>query len=185
MSTLSTKTPYLALLLSACWTGAAPVQQTVEPKPEAHAMETAKTKVIEGIVRFEGDRVALEQNGQLVALDESFGSLWVLVFGCEARATARNNRIERLELTGADCPYREIGRIEEVTGTLVREIGAPGTKLAGSPMTYFDSDGMRYGVIGGAVPDPGIEVTVRVRKLLANMAYAARDTDRDIWFEED
>ncbi|HTL33883.1 MAG TPA: hypothetical protein VL326_12195 [Kofleriaceae bacterium] len=179
---MSTKTPYLALVLSACWTGSVPVQQTVEPKPEAHAVD--KTKTLEGIVRLEGDNVALESDGQLVTLDESSRGVWIMVYGCQATAHTRGKRIERLELIGT-CAYKEVGPIEEVTGTLVHEVGTPGSKLAGSNMTYFDSDGVRYGVIGGAMPDPDAEVTVRVRKLVANMAYMARTTDRDVWFEEE
>jgi len=143
-----------------------------------------RTKTLEGIVRLEGDNVALEQDGQLVTLDESSRGVWIMVYGCQATAHTRSKRIERLELTG-DCRYNEVGPIEEVSGTLVHEVGSPGSKLAGSKMTYFDSDGVRYGVIGGAMPEPGAPVTVRVRKLVANMAYAARMTDRDVWFEED
>ena len=144
-----------------------------------------KTKTLEGIVRLEGDNVALESDGQLVTLDESSRGVWVMVYGCQAIVYTRGKRIERLELISDDCMYREVGPIEEVSGTLVHEVGAPGSKLAGSKMTYFDSDGVRYGVIGGAMPDPGAAVTVRVRKLVANMAYAARMTDRDVWFEEE
>jgi hypothetical protein len=81
--------------------------------------------------------------------------------------------------------YREVGPIETIRGTLVVETGAPGTKLAGSKTVVFNSDGERYGVIGGQVPEEGREVTVRARKLSANMAYVARSTEHDLWFEPD
>jgi hypothetical protein len=150
--------------------------------PEVRHVE--KTQVYSGVLRLEGDFVVIEGEQKKVLAEPSNG-VWIMLYGCTVNAHTRRGFIERLEIEPSDCMYREVGPIEVVHGTLVVEVGAPGTKLAGSKTVYFDSDGDRYGVIGGEVPAEGREVTVRARKLLANMAYAARATERDIWFESD
>ena len=143
-----------------------------------------KTQIYSGVLRLEGDNVVIEGDAKKV-LSEPSNGVWIMLYGCTVRAHTRRGFIERLEIEPGDCMYREVGPIEVVRGTLVTETGAPGTRSAGSRTSYFDSDGDRYGVIGGQVPAEGHEVTVRARKLLANMAYAARSTERDIWFESD
>ncbi|HUS30243.1 MAG TPA: hypothetical protein VMZ53_17165 [Kofleriaceae bacterium] len=143
-----------------------------------------KTQVYSGVLRIEDENVVIEGAQKSVLAEPGIG-VWIMLYGCSVTAHTRRGFIERVEIDQADCMYREVGPVELVRGTLVVETGAPGSKLAGSRTNYFDSDGDRYGVIGGHIPDEGREVTVRVRKLLANMAYAARATERDIWFEED
>ena len=80
--------------------------------------------------------------------------MFKLVDGCHVRATTRDNKVVRLQLKGANCAYTEVGPIQTVTGTRTIQNGPPGSKLADSPSDYFDADGVRYGVAGGAKPEP-------------------------------
>jgi hypothetical protein len=180
---MSTRTiaPYLAVVLAACWTGSTPVQKTVVPKPEVRRVENLQT--YEGVLRLEGDNVVIEGDQKKV-LQEPGTGVWIMLYGCAVRVHTRNGYIERVESTANDCMYKEVGPIESVRGRLVVETGVPGSKMAGSTL-YFDAGGSRYGVIGGTMPAEGQDVTVRLRKLVANMAYAARSTEQDVFFETD
>jgi len=142
-------------------------------------------QVYEGILRIEADNVAIEQGGQVRVLAEPGTGVWIMLYGCAVRAHTRNGFIERVESTANDCMYREVGPIESMRGTIVTDVYPAGSMLAGSIVVYFESGGIRYGVIGGNMPTQtgGQEVTVRVRKLSANLAYAARATEYDVFFE--
>jgi len=138
----------------------------------------------EGVLRLEGDNVVIEGEEKKV-LQEPGTGVWIMLYGCSVRVHTRNGYIERVESTANDCMYKEVGPIESVRGQLVVETGPPGSKLGSTTSVYFDADGMRYGVIGGSMPAEGQDVTVRLRKLVANMAYAARSTEQDVFFETD
>ena len=144
-------------------------------------MENLQT--YEGILRLEGENVVIEGDQKKV-LQEPGTGVWIMLYGCSVRVHTRNGYIERVESTANDCMYKEVGPIESVRGKLVVETGVPGSKMAGSTIVYFDEpNGTRYGVIGGTMPAEGQDVTVRLRKLVANMEYAARSTERDVFFE--
>ena len=141
-------------------------------------------KTYEGVVRIGAAHVEIEHDGQRIELAEPNTGVFKLVDGCHVRATTRDNKVVRLQLKGANCAYTEVGPIQTVTGTRTIQNGPPGSKLADSPSDYFDADGVRYGVAGGAKPEVGKQVSARVRVLKANMAYVARSSEADVWFED-
>jgi hypothetical protein len=175
-------TPYLTVILAACWTGATPVQHTVDDHVESTTM--AQTQELEGVLSELGNHLGVETNGDTVALLEPADGVWRQLLGCRAKIVARDKRIERAEIADGNCPYKTVGPVATYSGTFSVEIGAPGTKMAGSTQWSFVIDGVRYGLTGDPLTVAGRVIDVRARKLVANMAYAARSTDQDLWILE-
>jgi hypothetical protein len=148
---------------------------------------TSAPREVKGTLRLDVGIVLLyTDGGQVLPTTESAGTLWDWANGQAVTATVRSQGgrllLESLRVDG-DAAYGAVSAIEPMQGKLVVEVGAPGTKLAGDVRTFFDaSTGERFGVLGGEPPPPNQLVTVRVRRLVARMSYAARETGIDVYF---
>lgn len=161
------------------------MKHTVQPPRSRDATEelTATLRIDAGHVWLELD------SGERVATSETPSALWT--WAADQKVLARGSctdaddtfRIESLKMTTDTHPYVEVGPESVVHGKLVRETAPPGSKLAGSPpqQVFLTDDGKRYGVLGEGLPPVDKEVAVRARKLVADMSYAARQTDADLY----
>src|SRR5690606_4502318 len=98
---------------------------------------------------------------------------------------ATHFRVDRMRLVDpvrGQQPYLEVGPEQLLRGELVVESAPAGSKLAGtSALTFRGEDGTRYPVIGDGALTPAGPVAVRARVLLADLTYAARSGDSDLW----
>ncbi|HSD89333.1 MAG TPA: hypothetical protein VLB44_17510 [Kofleriaceae bacterium] len=159
------------------------MKQTVQPPKSHDAAEQ-----ISATLRIDTGHVWLElESGERLATVEPASPLWT--WAADARVVVRGAcseddrfRIESLRMTTDVHPYVEVGPEVVVQGRLVREMPPAGSKLAGSPQQVFlANDGGRYGVLGEALPPIDQDVAVRARKLVADMSYAARSTEADLY----
>ena len=138
---------------------------------------------LEGKLVEKGGVLSVEKDGTLEPIAEK-GLLWRQFAGCMVRLQLRDGLIQELDGLDAACPYTHVGPEEPMRGRIVTRVGPPGTKLAGSVVTFFDgSDGVRYGATGMQLK-PGPH-KIQGRKMVANMAYAARSTEKDVWIVSD
>lgn len=140
-----------------------------------------KVRTFEGTLAVHGPVLVIDKDHERHHFSEPGTPALV---GCRARVTTHDEHIEHIEMLDEDCPYTYVGPVESIRGTFAIEIGTAGTKMAGVRRVFFDAaDGERFGVLGESSPTTGSVVTIRARKLSANMPYAARETERDIWIQ--
>jgi hypothetical protein len=159
------------------------MKQTIQPPRSRDA-----TEQVSATLRIDGGRVWLElESGERLATVEPASSLWT--WAADARVVVRGAcseddrfRIESLTMATDVHPYVEVGPEVVMHGRLVREMPPAGSKLAGSPQQVFvTTDGGRFGVVGGELPPADQDAAVRARKLVADMSYAARSTEADVY----
>jgi hypothetical protein len=134
-----------------------------------------------------------------VVVDYRANEIWRPFENLEVRATgkrwhpdrdvqainATHFTVERLEVADRAQARRffALGPERECHGKLVTVAGEPGSKSEGSTILYFNADGRRYEVAGGAAPDavPAGEVTALVRDVEINPAWAATRGGPFVW----
>lgn len=189
------------LAIAGCWTSSTstPVTTPASPQPTPAAHERRATVRIDaepGSKRFQG--VWLEfADGARWVIDyrarepwRSFQDREVLVTGgcyepLGQAIMATHFRVDRMRLVDpvrGRQPYLEVGPEQLLHGELVIESAPTGSKLAGtSALTFRVEDGTRYPVTGDGALTPAGPVAVRARVLLADLTYAARTGDSDLW----
>jgi hypothetical protein len=75
--------------------------------------------------------------------------------------------------------FHGIGPEQTLTGSFVSETGAPGTKLEGSTLAYFEADGKRRELAGGKTGTGAATIIARVVDI--NLAYQATTGGEQLW----
>lgn len=78
--------------------------------------------------------------------------------------------------------FHGFGAEQTLNGSFVTETGAPGTKLEGSTLAYFEADGKRREIAGGEAGQGAATIVARVVEI--NLAYAATTGGEQLWVVE-
>ena len=140
---------------------------------------------VHGKMERRGNHMAVAGVGTI----EQSDPMWLWADGHEVTATIETagDKVSIVSLSvSGDVPYRSVGPEETRAGTIVIEVGAPGSKMEGSKQTFFvdDKSHERWGLIG-SVPEGTGRRSVRGRLMQANMAYAARSASADFYVKDD
>lgn len=79
-------------------------------------------------------------------------------------------------------PYVSIGPERDMRGKFVSNTAPAGSKLSGAAIpTFIAEDGVLYGVLGDSLELRRGPIRLRARELEADMSYAARSSNSDLW----
>ncbi len=166
-----------------------PTSSSAPAKPGFRA--TLRIDAEPGPRRFQG--VWLEHGDKRYLVDYRKRELWTTFDGLAVDITghcfepfgeavgATHFAIETLAVADrkASRRFHGFGPEQTLTGSFVTETGAPGTKLEGSALAYFEADGKRRALAGGESGEGGATIIARVVEI--NLAYAATTGGEQLW----
>ena len=194
--------PVMWLAFAGCWTSSTQPREMTEPQPRT---TTAPVTERRAILRIDEQPGGKKFQGVWLELDG--GTMWVIDYrprqpwrhfenrevlvtgGCYQpfgqAINATHFRVDRLRYAVPERgrqPYLEIGPEQILRGEFVDQTAPAGSKLAGSTSAMFRAeDGSAWGIVVDQRFAPGTRATVRGRVLVADLTYAARTGDSDLW----
>jgi hypothetical protein len=173
---------------------AKPSDPTVPSAPAAKPgfRATLRIDAEPGPRRFQG--VWLEQGENKLLVDYRKRELWTAFDGLAVDVTGHcyepfgeritnqtHFAIETLAVADRKTSRRfhGFGPEQTLTGSFVTETGAPGTKLEGSTLAYFESEGKRRQLAGGESGQGAATIVARIVEI--NLAYMATTGGEQLW----